>query len=104
MNEQIINEQAKDEFGQFKDDVQFILRYAGELITADRLKSYGAPDESFKRIAKLWGNLKGIEVQPREVALMMIMLKASRLMNNLDHTDSWADIIGYAAIGSTLGE
>ncbi len=97
-------EDKKKEFEQYKDDIQEILRFAEKLVTGDRLQDYGSPEESFNCIAKMWSAFKGIEFTAQEVALMMALLKISRLRNSLDHYDSWLDLLGYAAIGSVLGE
>ncbi len=97
-------EDKKKEFEQYKGDIQTVLRYAEKLITGDRLQDYGSPEESFKRIAKMWSAFKGVEFTAQEVALMMSLLKISRLANSIDHYDSWIDLLGYVAIGSTLGE
>lgn len=95
-------ENTTKDFEEYKKEIGMILSSAEQLVTSDRLKDYGLPKESFQRIANLWGNLKGVYISPKEVALMMILFKASRLMNNLHHKDSWVDLIGYAAIGATL--
>lgn len=68
-------------------------------ISRDRNASYGDPDQDFARTANLWSEYLGHEIKPHDVAVMMILLKVSRLSWNPDHKDSWLDIAGYAACG-----
>lgn len=69
---------------------------------AARSVDYGKPDAAFDRIARLWSVVLGTEITPRRVALMLALMKAARLIETEDHGDSWADLAGYAVIGSTL--
>jgi hypothetical protein len=85
-----------------------LLREADKIVTQDRNKSYGEPDEDFKRIAAI-ASAMGFcidagsgELRPLrsdDVAKFMIALKLSRLMWMPDHRDSWLDIAGYAGCG-----
>lgn len=84
-----------------------LLRGAEEIITEDRNKSYGEPDEDFQRIASLasaWGfrvqsGDKLRELCGSDVAIFMTCLKLARLSWNPTHRDSWLDIAGYAGCG-----
>jgi hypothetical protein len=78
-----------------------LLKEATEIITKARNASYGEPDQDFTRTAKLWTTfLQGrSELTDSDVAIMMILLKISRLSWNPTHKDSWLDIAGYAACG-----
>lgn len=76
-----------------------LLQEATSIITKDRNNSYGDPDQDFARIAELWTTYLGYEVKPHDVAVMMILLKVSRLSWNPSHKDSWLDIAGYAGCG-----
>lgn len=81
-----------------------ILREADKIITADRNKTYGEPDEDFQRIAGMWNVLgfqapDGEKMQGHHVALAMVALKLSRLTWSAGHRDSWMDVAGYAACG-----
>jgi len=49
-----------------------------EEIKLDRGKSYGSPESSFGRIAKLWSTYLDHKVEPHQVAVMMTLLKISR--------------------------
>ena len=58
------------------------------------------------RIAEGWniiigGALKSHgHVTPAHVALMMDWVKSARLVENIDHEDSWIDKAGYSALGA----
>jgi hypothetical protein len=65
---------------------------------------YGTvPEDSFAKIAALWSVRLGGTVTPDQVTIMMIDLKTVRAWTNPSHTDSWADMAGYAACGGELG-
>jgi len=88
---------------------QALLEEATKVITKDRNNSYGEPDQDFKRTAKLWNiyladkEYKDAATQQDlegyDVAIMMMLLKISRLSWNPTHKDSWLDLAGYAACG-----
>ena len=79
-----------------------ILEFAGCLINGSREQSYGHPGESFARIAKMWSIVVGKDLDCTDVALMLALLKVSRLSNDRTHLDSWVDLAGYAALGGEL--
>ena len=68
---------------------------AAELVTGDRQATYGDPLISLNRIASLWGSLIGVDLTPRQVAHMMILLKVSRDQAT-PNADNEVDICGYA--------
>lgn len=78
-----------------------ILDIAKELIAGDRERDYGDASESFQRIADLWTAYKGVEFTKKDVAVQMILVKASRLKTS-DKPDNWVDIAGYAAQGGSI--
>lgn len=81
---------------------QVTLAEASELISGDRQKDYGPPEENFARIADLWAVVLGVDVSPAQVALCMAQLKVARLINSPDHGDSWVDAAGYIGLGAQL--
>lgn len=83
-----------------------ILERAKTLITGQRQEDYGDAKESFSRIARLWSAyLVNLPISPEDVAVMMMLLKVSRLLgSNFQHLDSWTDAIGYLALGAELSE
>ena len=63
---------------------------------ADRRKTYGEPREHFAKIAKVWSVYLDKEISPKDVCVMMMMLKIVRLSKTNSHRDSMLDVIGYA--------
>lgn len=73
--------------------------------SGDRQLNYGKPEDNFSRIAMYWNDFCGIpKLKASDVAIMMILMKISRLQNTPHHRDSWLDIIGYAACGWQCAE
>jgi len=80
-----------------------ILEKADRLINGDREEEYGDPYESFQHIADMWTVYLQHKVTPVNVATMMVLLKTCRSMNSPDHTDSYVDMAGYAALAGEMG-
>jgi 5'(3')-deoxyribonucleotidase len=76
-----------------------LLDEAKNLIVGDRNVQYGPPTKDFERTAALWSAYKGVEFSAHDVAVMMILLKTSRLAWSPEKRDHWADIAGYAGCG-----
>jgi hypothetical protein len=83
---------------------QSILDEAREIIYGDREKTYGSPDKNLCAIAGYWSNHLltrfGVhhEITGADVCIMMTLLKAARLGNDLTHRDSLVDAAGYLAL------
>lgn len=79
---------------------------AGRIITQDRNRQYGEPEDLFAAIAMIWAGLDLARgARPRgaaDVALYMQGLKAARASANPGHPDSWTDGIGYGACGGEI--
>lgn len=73
-----------------------LLQKATEKVTG-KSDNYDTPERSFSRIAHLWTWWLGREVDERDVAAMMMLLKMSRLHSDKNHYDSLLDLAGYAA-------
>ena len=86
------------------DAPKSILDEAKDIIYGDREKTYGAPDKNLKAIAGYWANHLhtrfGVyhDVTPEDVCIMMTLLKAARLGNDVTHRDSLVDAVGYLAL------
>lgn len=76
-----------------------ILDKALDIVTRDRNKAYGEPEDNFKDIAKFWTTYKGVEFHAHDVAQMMILVKASRIKTSPEVEDHWVDQAGYSACG-----
>lgn len=74
---------------------QTLFRQAEAIVAGDR---GGYPEDVFTTIAKFWGAYLGIEIHPRDVAAMMILLKLARLNPDINkyNPDCAVDIMGYA--------
>jgi hypothetical protein len=82
---------------QMPENSEGILTEALAAVTARR----GSPSENFTRCAEHWNSYlrsKGLQASlgPLDVALMMVLVKVSRLEETPTHRDSWVDIAGYA--------
>lgn len=80
-----------------------ILVEALRLTSGDRQATYGPPDQDFRRTAAMWTALFGHAFEPKDVALAMILLKASRQIHQRKR-DNWVDMAGYARCGSICDE
>lgn len=80
------------------------LREAARLITTERNKQYGPPQENFNRISRLWSVVLGKEITEEDVAMCMIALKIARYASRSGYQpDTWIDIAGYAGCGYEVG-
>ena len=79
-----------------------VLREAEKCVCGQREHDYGAPEDSFSRIAEFWVAYKGVEFRPVDVAIMMALLKIARISENPQHMDSWVDGCGYFCCGGEI--
>ena len=81
-----------------------LLETATNIVMGARQENYGTPESNFQRIADLWSVYLGRSITSSDVAVMMILMKTARLMNDCKHMDSWVDIAGYAACGGEIND
>lgn len=74
-----------------------ILGLANDIIHGQRNDDYGKAEDCFSVIAHMWTAYLGYPVQPKDVALMMVLLKVARATNKVTD-DTLIDICGYAAL------
>tara|TARA_R110000764_G_scaffold114226_1_gene201306 strand:+ start:126 stop:458 length:333 start_codon:yes stop_codon:yes gene_type:complete len=82
------------------------LKIAQELINGDRASDYGDAYINHARIAALWTiytQSKTTDLTPVDVAMMLILVKVARTMEN-PKNDSFVDIAGYAALASEMAK
>ena len=85
-----------------------ILDTAKELINGPRAKDYGDASDNFVRIADGWNIIAQNAVRThgyitrKHVALMLDWLKTARLLETIDHDDSWIDKAGYTGLGGSF--
>jgi hypothetical protein len=80
------------------------LREAAKIISGERNKQYGNPEDNFERTAKIWSVILGIKISNEDVAMMMVGLKVARYASKSGfQADTWVDIAGYAGCGYEVG-
>ena len=79
-----------------------ILKEAMKVINNDRNADYGDAKENFDNTAELWSAYVGHKFSAVDVAVMMILLKVSRVRVSPDKADHWVDICGYSALAGGL--
>ena len=80
-----------------------VLKEANAIIYGDREKTYGHPSKNLKTIAVMWNaylNAKKDEeeINAKDVAALMMLVKVARFANDPTHRDNLVDICGYAAL------
>jgi len=78
-----------------------VLDTARGLVGGDRARDYGDVRESFGRTASLWSAHLGTSVSAHDVAVMMALLKVSRMTASFKG-DNYVDGCGYLAIAGEL--
>lgn len=90
-----------------------VLKEALNCVNGERENQYGNPEDNFKRIADLWSVYLTslfedekivVEIDPIDVAKMMILFKIARSNGDKDKLDNYVDMIGYAACGAEIFE
>ena len=86
-----------------------IISTLDNILTGQREQSYGKPEDNFKRIADLWNiylcnRAEAVPLDPKEVAIMMALMKIARLQGPSPTLDSWVDLAGYAICGGSMFE
>lgn len=88
-----------------------LLEETSDLIDGDRNAQYGNPTGDFVAISQMWtsyihrrfsqfdGDLHDFAFSPHDVAVLMALVKVSRIGWSPDKKDHWADLAGYAACG-----
>ena len=86
-----------------------ILRCAEKCVCGHREHDYGTPESNFQLIADLWNDYlfpklkenKNV-ISAMDVAMMMALMKVSRIRNGGGSGDSFVDLAGYAACGGEI--
>lgn len=77
------------------------LKAAAECVCGSREEDYGSPEDNFAVIAALWTAYTGTDVTPKDVAMMMALLKIARAKVG-SKPDTYVDLAGYAACGAEI--
>lgn len=90
-----------------------ILEAARKCVCGEREQDYGRPEDNFKTIGRLWRvylqaalpELREIleekEITPKDVAVMMALLKVARAATG-NSADTFVDLAGYAACAGEI--
>lgn len=81
-----------------------LLQDVEAIICKERQDTYGAPEQSFDRIANYWSIYLGTPVTAVQVANMMILLKIARMQGPVYKRDNYLDAAGYAIIAASMLE
>lgn len=81
-----------------------VLAEAETLITGDRNNQYGPPHQDFQRSAEAanaygYRGPHGLPLQAHDIAILISLVKVSRITWQPDKRDNWVDLAGYAACG-----
>ncbi len=107
MQECVTMDKSSEEIREVVDNPPRVeaLREAARIISGDRNKSYGGPEENFTRTAQIWSVILGIPITNEQVAMMMVGLKVARFAHGAGfQPDTWIDIAGYAGCGYEVGK
>lgn len=90
-----------------------VLKEALNCVNGEREKQYGSPEDNFSRIADLWSVYLTslfedekivVDIDPIDVAKMMILFKIARSNGDKDKLDNYVDILGYGACAAEIFE
>ena len=74
---------------------------AGRIVRGSREDTYGPAERNLSRIAEMWSAYLSMPLTARQVAVMMVLLKASRDAFKPKH-DNMVDICGYAYLADMI--
>jgi len=80
----------------------FILYKAAKLVDGDRNDAHGRKQDNFQNISMLWSAYLGMDLSPKDVANMMVLLKVARTKTGRFNEDDYIDMAGYAGCGAEL--
>ena len=79
-----------------------ILEDAYRLIEGDRHTHHGDAAKCHGEIAKLWTWWTGIQLDAHDVAMMLALLKISRVKTGGYNRDTYTDLCGYGSLAGQL--
>lgn len=79
-----------------------ILDAAKRIVTGDREKQYGKPEDNFAVIAEFWTTYIGHPISSEDVAIMMALLKIARIRSGNYKADSFVDGVGYLSLAAEI--
>lgn len=88
-----------------------ILDAAKKIVTGEREKQYGSPEDNFAVIARFWevylsercvGGGAEVTLNPDDVAMLMTLMKVARIMTGTFKEDSYIDACGYLSCAAEI--
>ncbi len=79
-----------------------ILYKAAELVDGDRQETHGRKQDNFQNISMLWSAYLEMDLSPKNVANMMVLLKVARTKTGKFNIDDYIDMAGYAGCSGEL--
>lgn len=79
-----------------------VLEDARSIVMNDRNLSYGSPERNFEKIAGLWREYLGGDIEAHDVAVCLMLVKVARITTSPKKLDHWVDIASYAACGAEV--
>lgn len=73
----------------------YLLTDAADIIDG-KSETHGEPERNFENIAEKWSDYLGVNIDPVDVAEMMIRLKLARSETGNFNEDDYRDLISYA--------
>ena len=81
-----------------------IIEQAKKLVSTRREDTYGNKKANHTNIAKLWSAYLDKKITPKDVALMMALLKIARTKLGIHNEDDYIDLVGYGAIAGEIAD
>lgn len=78
------------------------LKEAEKCVCHDRESQYGSPEDNFATIAKYWSFYLDKEIDAKDVAALMALMKMARIQSGRFKADSYVDACGYLACGCEI--
>jgi hypothetical protein len=79
-------------------------RAAAALVTGDRKGAYGPVEKNFQHTADLWSSYLNHKITPIDVAILMVLLKISRVSDGAYKADNFVDMCGYDSLAGFLAD
>ncbi|MGW6658864.1 DUF6378 domain-containing protein [Rhodococcus sp. NPDC055024] len=80
-----------------------VLAEADKIVNGSRQIDYGTGEKNLTRIAAMWSAYLGTHISPRQVSMMMVLLKVSRDAHK-EKRDNLVDLAGYAALAEQVSQ
>jgi hypothetical protein len=80
-----------------------VLATAMSMVTKNRSKTHGTPEDNFNHTAALWSAYLGSPVTAHDVCQMMVLAKISRSkVGKSDYADHYVDQCGYSSLAARM--